>query len=291
MTEGKGRVAVVTGASSGIGKAAAMALAAQGWRIIGVGRDPARCDAAAAQIAAMATQGDVAMIRADLSRLADAARAAREIAAITDRVDILINNAGGMCTGQVVTEEGLEESFAANHLGPFLLTQRLLPLLRAAAADAPAGSVRILVTASDASEMTPGLIWDDLQLLDPTNFSTGRAYCNAKLANVMFARGLAGRLADDGIVAHAMHPGIVGSNFFNHAPADTRERTAALDKATPEEGADTLVWLATAEEPGQTTGGYFHRRAPRPPHAAAQDDAQVDRLWAMSEALLAKAGQ
>lgn len=279
------RVAVVTGASSGIGKAAAKALAAQGWRVIGVGRDPVRSAAAEAEIAAAATGGAVTMLRGDLSRLAEAERVAAEIAALTPRVDILMNNAGGMCTGQVITEEGLEENFAGNHLGPFLLTERLLPLLRAAAADAPKGAVRILNTSSDASEYIPDLKWDDLQQLG--EFNVGMAYCGAKLANVLHARGLAGRLAADGIVAHSYHPGAIDSNFFTHAPADTQERTKDLEKGSVEDGADTLVWLATAPEAGETSGGYFHKRAPRKPNPIVDDAATVDRLWHESEAIIA----
>jgi NAD(P)-dependent dehydrogenase (short-subunit alcohol dehydrogenase family) len=277
-------VAVVTGASSGIGKAAALALAAQGWRIIGIGRDAGRSAAAEAEIRAASRTGQVTFLRADLSLMADTSRVADEIAARTDRVDILVNNAGGMAKTQIITAEGFDENFASNHLGPFLLTVKLLPLLRHAASVAPKGSVRILNTSSDAGEMIPGLPWDDLQLL--RNFNSGRSYCNVKLANVMFARGLAKRLAADGIVAHAMHPGYVDSNFFNTAPEGAQEHMRKLKGQTPEEGADTLVWLATSEEGGQSSGGYFYQRKPRAPNPVAEDDAAVERLWAESEKLL-----
>src|SRR5579871_1675446 len=150
------RVAVITGASSGIGKETAKALAAQGWRVITIGRDPERCAAAEKEIRAASSTGKVDMIRADLALMADAARAAREVAALTDRVDVLVNNAGGMAKCRVITPEGYEANFASNHLGPFLLTARLTPLLRRAAADAPRGSVRVINSSSDASEMIPG---------------------------------------------------------------------------------------------------------------------------------------
>lgn len=277
-------VAVVTGASSGIGKETAKALAAQGWRIIGIGRDPARSAAAEAEIRAVSRTGQVEFLRGDLSLMAEAARVAGEIGARTDRVDILVNNAGGMAKTQIITAEGFDENFASNHLGPFLLTARLLPLLRHAASQAPKGSVRILNTSSDAGEMIPGLPWDDLQLLE--NFNSGRSYCNVKLANVMFARGLAKRLAADGIVAHAMHPGFVDSNFINSAPESSKAHMLTLKGLTPEQGADTLVWLATSEEAGQSSGGYFHQRKPRAPNPFAEDDAAVERLWAESEKLL-----
>jgi NAD(P)-dependent dehydrogenase (short-subunit alcohol dehydrogenase family) len=281
------RVAVITGASSGIGKETAKALAAQGWRVIGIGRDPRRSAAAEEEIRAASSGGQVDMIQADLALMAGAARAARDVAARTDRIHVLVNNAGGMAKRKVITSEGYEENFAGNHLGPFLLTTRLLPLLRRAAATAPRGSVRIINTASDASEMIQGLPWDDLQMRD--HYNPGAAYCHAKLANVLFARGLAKRLADDGIVAHAMHPGTVDSNFITHADERTQARIRTFRAQTPAQGADTLIWLATAEEPGKSSGGYFYQRKPRAPNPVVDDDAYVERLWTESETLIAKA--
>jgi len=283
------RVAVVTGASSGIGKETAKALAAQGWRVIGIGRDPVRSAAAEKEIRAAATVGQVDMIQADLALMADAARAARDISALTDRIDVLVNNAGGMAKSKVLTVEGYEENFAGNHLGPFLLTTRLLPLLRHAAATAPKGRVRILNTSSDASEMIKGLPWDDLQMLN--NFNPGAAYCNAKLANVLFARALSRRLAGDGIVAHAMHPGTVDSNFITHADERTQGHIRTFATQTPVQGADTLIWLATADEPGTSSGGYFYQRKPRIPNPVVDDEAYVERLWAESEKLIARTGK
>lgn len=282
----RARVAVVTGASSGIGKAIARAMAQQGWRVIGTGRDPERLAVAEAEIAAEAAGAPVTMLRADLSLLGGAAQLAQDIAALTDRVDLLFNNAGGMTDKLVITDEGLEANFAGNHLGPFLLTQRLLPLLCKAAQDQPAGAVRILNTASDASEMIPAINLDDMQNLE--RFSPGMAYCTGKLANVLFARALADRLAGEGIIAHAVHPGAVDSNFFSHAPADTQERSRGLDKASEAEGADTLVWLATAPEGAASNGGYWYRRAPRTPNKLVEDAAIVDRFWQESESLIAK---
>jgi NAD(P)-dependent dehydrogenase (short-subunit alcohol dehydrogenase family) len=283
MAEAAQRVAVVTGANSGIGKQVAKALARQGWRVIGTGRDADRIKAAEAEIRAAAPDAQIDILRADLSLLAEAETLADAIAARTDRVDLLVNNAGGMTDALVMTPEGLEANFAGNHLGPFVLTRRLLHLLRAAAADAPKGSVRIINTASDASEMIPGINLDDLQNLE--RFSPGLAYCTGKLANVLFARALAVRLADDNIVAHAVHPGAVASNFFSYAPADTQERAKGLEKASEEEGADTIIWLATAPEGGQSSGGYWYHRAPRTPNQVVEDAAVVARFWEESEKL------
>lgn len=283
-----GRVAVVTGASSGMGRVTALALLRAGWDVIGTGRDETRIAAALASFEAEGLADRFTMLRADLSLMADAVRLAGEIAALTDRVHVLVNNAGGMTDRLVMTPEGLEANFAGNHLGPFLLTERLLPLLRAAAADAPAGSVRIVMTASDASEMLPALDLDDIQCL--AHFNPGMSYCAGKLANVLFAKGLAGRLADSGIVAHSMAPGAVASNFFSNAPQDTRDRLQSIPMASEDEGADTLIWLATAEEPGRSSGGYWEKRQPRKPNPLVDDPAVVERFWHESEKLVASTG-
>lgn len=287
----RSRVAVVTGASSGIGKAAAKALAMSGWRVIGLGRDAARCAAAEAELRAAAPNSKIEMIRADLSLLSEAASAARSIEARTDRIDVLINNAGGVGSQLVMTAEGNERTFAANHLGPFVLTLSLLPLLRRSAATAPAGAVRILATSSSGHRYCPGMDWDDLQRT--RNFTTGGAYTSAKLANVLFTRALAERLAGDGIVAHAMEPGVVlDSNFVNHAD-DSMQRYMATQQpvaVSSEEAARTIVFMATDEETGRRSGAYYYERKPIDVSAAAQDQAVADRLWQESLALARKAG-
>lgn len=279
-------VAVVTGASSGIGKQVAKALAAQGWRVIGTGRDEGRMAAAEAEIRAAAPEAEVELLRADLSLIAEAGRLAGELAARTDRIDLLVNNAGGMCDRLVMTSEGLEENFAANHLGPFALTEHLLPLLRRAAQGAPSGAVRILMTASNAGEYVPGLNLDDLQNL--ANFNPGTTYCYGKLANIMFARALGERLAADGIVAHAVHPGRVDTNFSSNASDEAKSIINAPGALTEEQGADTLIWLATQPEGGQSTGLYWADRAPKE-RANLEDAATLQRFWEESEKLVASA--
>jgi NAD(P)-dependent dehydrogenase (short-subunit alcohol dehydrogenase family) len=289
MTD-KPRIAVITGASAGIGKAAAKALVQQGWRVIGLGRDPQRTAAAEVEIRAAAPQAQVEMIRADLSLMKEAARAAREIAGMTDRIDVLLNNAGGVRNERMITTEGLEITFASNHLGHFVLTTQLLPLLRTAARTSGPGATRIVNVSSSGHERSPGLDWNDLQKM--RDYTTGGAYCNAKLANILFTRALAKRLAADGIVAHAMHPGLVDSNFASHADAFMQNYMTNLKSVslTPEQAADTLVWLATAAEPGHATAGYYHQRALVAASAAAQDDAAAERLWSESEVLIGQIG-
>jgi NAD(P)-dependent dehydrogenase (short-subunit alcohol dehydrogenase family) len=282
------RVAVVTGASSGIGKETAKALAIQGWRVIGIGRDKARCLTAEAEIHAAALGSHVVMLRADLSRLGEVQHAADQIAALTPKVDVLVNNAGGMGKSKVITAEGFVEDFASNHLGPFLLTLRLLPLLKAAAADARPGSVRIINTASNASEVTAGLNWDDLQMLE--DYDPIVSYRNSKLANVLFARALAKRLGGSGIIALSVHPGTVMTNFASHAGERVQAHLKKFQKQSVVEGADTLIWLASADAPGLSNGGYFYQRKPRPMNPFAEDDANVERLWTASERLLTEAG-
>jgi NAD(P)-dependent dehydrogenase (short-subunit alcohol dehydrogenase family) len=281
MNKDRQRVAVITGASSGIGREAARALAAQGWRVIGTGRDAARM----AQVEAQIGSRQFTMLEADLSLVAGAQRLASEVARLTDRVDVLINNSGGISDALRMTPEGLEHNFASNHLVPFVLTRCLMPLLEAAAADAPHGSVRILMTASDTSEMIPGINLDDMQNLG--NWDAGLAYCTGKLANVLFAKALSVRLEGSGMVAHAYAPGAVASNFFTYATEQTRENVRDLAMATPEQGADTLVWLATSEESGQCSGLYWEKRAIKKPNPVVNDAAVVERFWAESEKLVA----
>jgi NAD(P)-dependent dehydrogenase (short-subunit alcohol dehydrogenase family) len=289
MTEQQQRVVVVTGASAGIGKAAAKALAAQGWCVIGVGRDPGRCVAAEAEIrAAAASAASVQFIRADLALMSEVMSVATAIAALSPRLDVLINNAGGVRAALEMTAEGQEATFAANHLAPFLLTRELWPLLRATAARSPRGSVRVIGVASRAHEHCPGINWHDLQMLG--NYTAIGAYCQAKLANILYARELARRAAADGIVAQVMHPGVVDSNFASHGDAAMQSYMKAAPTVSPEEAARTLVWLATAAEAGAGSGRYFHNCQEVPMSPAAQDGAAAERLWRESEALLVRMG-
>lgn len=284
-------VAVVTGASSGIGKATAAALAQMDWQVIGIGRDPDRCAAAEAAIKASATgNGQIAFIRADFDLMSDVVRAANDIKALTRRIDVLINNAGGVRDKLVITAEGNEATFASNHLAPFLLTRELLPVLRATAAN-QSGTVRVIGVSSSGHRMAQGFNWDDMQMLsNPEQFSAGYAYCLAKLANILFTRELAHRIAADGIIAQVMHPGVVASNFSSHGDAELQAHMSSRDCDDPEVPAKTLVWLATAPEAGVDGGRYFYDLKEEEAAPQALDEEAARRLWKESEALLAKMG-
>jgi NAD(P)-dependent dehydrogenase (short-subunit alcohol dehydrogenase family) len=279
------QVAVVTGASAGIGKSTARMLAQAGWHVIGVGRDAGRCAAAEEEIRASAAAGaKVEFLRGDFTEMKDVARVAAEIAQRTTRLDVLINNAGGVRDKLYTTSENLEATFAANHLAPFLLTRELLPLLKATAA--AVGSARVIAVSSSGHEMSSGMNWDDLNMFD--NFTTGGAYCQAKLANILFTRELARRGAADGIIAQVMHPGRIKSNFASHGDQAMQDYMGAMAMTSPDEPARTLVWLATAAETGRDPGRYFHDMQEVAAAPQALDDAAARRLWDASEEILAK---
>ncbi len=283
------QVAVITGASSGIGKASAIALGKLGWRIIAVGRDPDRCEQARAEIVAAAGAGaKVDFLRGDFDSMAEVSRVATEIAALTDRIDVLVNNAGGVRNARYVTVDGLEATFAANHLAPFLLTRELLPLLRVTASQTAPGAVRVIAVSSEGHVYCPAIKWDDLQWAD--DFTTGAAYCQAKLANILFTRELARREAGAGIVAQAMHPGKVASNFATHAEPQMQHHFATLDCLSPDVPARTMAWLASDPEGGREAGRYFHDCAAIEPAPQALDMAAASRLWDESAAILARLG-
>lgn len=282
------RVAVITGASSGIGFQAARLLLRQGWKVICVGRNPQRCEQAGIELNGIASEKSQAvMICADLAIMSETGRAAREIGQLTSRIDLLLNNAGGLTATLSLTREGNENTFASNHLGHFLLTQLLLPKLRAAAESSPPGSTRIINVSSSAHTHCDGLDWNDLQMIE--HFSSNPAYCRVKLATMLYTRELAKRLKADGIAVHAVHPGVVASNFFSHGDEMMQGYFAKLgDTAiTPEQAADDLIWVACAAEPGRATGKYYAEREAIDPSLAAQDDEAALRLWQESEKLIA----
>jgi retinol dehydrogenase 12 len=271
-----GKVCVVTGATSGIGKAAATALARLGAQVVLVGRDRGRAEATAAQVGSVATQPPVVDI-ADLGAM-DQVRALAERLAALDRIDVLINNAGLVLGERRGTPEGFEHVFAVNHLAPFLLTNLLLPRLTASA---PA---RVITVTSDAHSAAR------LDLDDPNlehGWDSWRSYANSKLANILFTRELARRLHGTGVTANCAHPGVVRTGFGREARPLLRlgVTLARPFLLSPERGADTIVYLASSPEVADETGGYYVRRQRREPSAAARDDAAARKLWQISEEL------
>jgi NAD(P)-dependent dehydrogenase (short-subunit alcohol dehydrogenase family) len=283
------RIAVITGASSGIGRESARLLAASGWHVIGQGRDPSRCAEALAYIKKGAMHGTfVTMLRCDLSLLSETEILSREITALAPYVDVLLNNAGGMQSTLKLTVEGNEATFAANHLGHFLLTKRMMPLLRVATGLRTKRSVRIVNMSSLGHEYCTGIDWSDLQ--QTQHWNSSKNYCFAKLCNLLFTHELSARTPIDGIVALAMHPGVVDSNFHAHATAELQQHMRTRPGDPPNKSAETLVWLATEPGLGSTGDFYFHEKKPVTPSAMARDRELARRLWEESEALLERSG-
>jgi retinol dehydrogenase 14 len=279
-----GTVCMVTGASSGIGRAVARGLAERGARVLLVARDRARGDAAAADIRA-AAGGDapVEVELADLAVQAAVRDLAARVAARLDRLDVLVNNAGTQFGRRELTVDGVERTFALNHLGYFLLTILLLDLLKASA---PA---RVVNVASDA-HLHASIDPDDPQGL--RDWSSSRAYGRSKLANVLFTYELARRLEGSGVTVNCAHPGVVATGFGREAGPLLRlgTRLARPFLLTPEQGADTIVWLASAPELAGATGGYYAQRQQRRSGPASYDRDAARRLWQASQELTGQPG-
>ncbi|MGD1015414.1 MAG: SDR family oxidoreductase [Roseiarcus sp.] len=272
----QGKTVVATGATSGIGEAAVTKLAAMGARIVFVARDAKRAEATLAKLDAIAPgRGHRAHI-ADLQLIAETRRVGEEIAAAEPRIDALVNNAGAMFSQRRVTAEGLERTFALNHMAHFALTRALRERL---VASAPA---RVVSTASSA-HFGARLAFDDLQCA--REYSAWRAYRRSKLCNVLFTRELARRLAGTGVVANCLHPGLVASRFGDEA-GGWNGRLFSLAKRfaiSPEQGADTIVYLVSSPDAATASGEYFVKRKVAKPSNAARDAAAARTLWERSE--------
>jgi NAD(P)-dependent dehydrogenase (short-subunit alcohol dehydrogenase family) len=272
----RGKTVLVTGASSGIGRATALALAGQGARLLLAGRTPERCEEALASVRAAGAE-DAQMLLADLSSLAGIRKLADDVKTHTDRLDVLVNNAGTTLARRSTTADGYETTFAVNHLGYFLLTGLLLPLVRAAA---PA---RIVSVASDAHRFGGRLDLEDLQ--SQRSYGALRVYGKSKTANILWNCELARRLEGTGVTANCLHPGGVRTNLGrgNGLLLDALQRFAGLFMRSAEQGAATSIYLATSPEVADVSGRYFANSKQRRPAAYATDRASSERLWAISE--------
>ena len=272
-----GRTVLITGGTGGIGKAAAIGLASEGARVGITGRDRARAEAAAADIARDSGNPAVDIFVADMSSQLEVRRLAGEVLAAYPRLDVLLNNVGGFWAHRHVTADGLEHTFALNHLAPFLLTSLLLERLKASA---PAR----VVTVSSGAQSMGQIDFDDL--MGERDYSGSRAYNQSKLANVMFTYELARRLQGTGVTATAVHPGMTSTAFSAEDPALGWLVTIMRPfMKSPRKGADTPVYLAASPEAAGLTGQFFASRKPKKTHASSYDAATTARLWQVSERL------
>ena len=270
-SNGTTRIAIVTGASSGIGLHTVLGLVRVGMRVVMVGRDRARTEAARRFVRAHSDPDGIDIVVADFSRLAEVRRAADEILSAADRIDVLVNNAGLMSRRYRFSFDGFELTFAVNHLAPFLLTYLLLDRLKAS------GPARIINVASEAHR---GHRLNFSDLARPQDWGTLKAYGQSKLCNILFTRELAIRLDGSGVVATCLHPGVVATSIGQRG--GVTELVWRLMKPflkSPEEGAETSLFLATVSDPQAFNGGYVIGKALAHADPAALDSNVARRLW------------
>jgi retinol dehydrogenase 14 len=275
-----GKTVLITGGTGGIGRAAAVGLASMGARVGITGRDRDRAERAAAAITRESGSGAVDVFIADMSSQAAVRRLASEILSSYPRLDVLLNNVGGFWAHRHLTADGLEHTFAINHLAPFLLTNLLTERL---VASAPAR----VVTVSSAAHGMGRIDFDDL--MGERKYSGQEAYNQSKLANVMFTYELARRFEGTGVSATALHPGMTNTAFSAEDPARAFAPLVAILRPfmrSPERGADTAVYLANSPDVEGVTGAYFANRKPRTSHPSSYDSAATERLWRVSADLV-----
>ncbi len=277
----KDKVCVITGGTDGIGKAAAYGLAVQGAKLLVHGRDPDKGARAVAELKARSGNPAIEFLQADFSSLADVRRLAAAVMEHTPRVDVLVNNAGGIFTKRALSKDGYEMTFAVNHLAPFLLTHLLLSTLKSGAPS------RIVTTASNAHRGSQ-ILFDDLQAT--RKYSAMGAYGSSKLANILFTRSLAKRLQGSAVTATCLHPGFVRTSFGRNNDFSPLLKSIfgliSRFARSPEKGAETVIYLASSPHVQGASGGYYFDCKLTPPSAAGQDDGAAERLWEVSEDLV-----
>jgi NAD(P)-dependent dehydrogenase (short-subunit alcohol dehydrogenase family) len=272
------KVCLITGANSGIGKVTTTELARMGATVVLVCRDRGKGEVAMEEIRRETGNDKLDLLLADLSEMRQVKTLAGIVKARLPRLDVLVNNAGAFNSSRTLTPDGYEMTFAVNHLAYFLLTVELLDLLKASA---PA---RIVNVASDAHR--GGRInFDDLH--GEKSYGGWKAYAQSKLANVLFTYELSRRLQGSGVTVNAVHPGGVATNFFNNikGPIGAVTRWLTPLMRTPEQGADTVIWLASSPEVEGVTGRYFARREEKKSNRESYDPDVARRLWEVSERL------
>src|SRR5438874_3838386 len=275
-----GKVVLITGGTGGIGKATAIGLATLGARVGITGRDLARAEQAAADIRATSGNTAVDAFAADLTSQAEVRRLAGAVLAAYPRLDVLVNNVGGFWAHRHLTADGLERTFALNHLAPFLLTTLLLERLKASA---PAR----VVTVSSGAQAKGRIAFDDLQ--GALNYSGQRAYNQSKLANIMLTNELARRLDGVGVTATSVHPGVVRTNFGAEDQAwffTIISRVVRPLLKTPAQGAQTPIYLASSPDMDGISGQFFVNRKPKTANKVAYDTDMTARLWRVSADLV-----
>jgi retinol dehydrogenase-12 len=276
----EGKTVLITGATGGIGLAAAVAMARQGAHLVLVGRNQTRGLDAISEIRRRAGSDRAEFLRADFSSLAEVRRLALVLVAEDRPLHVLVNNAGTMNTSRKLTIDGFEEMFAVNHLAHFLLTRLLLPRLQACAPS------RIVHVASNAHSFCKEIRWHDLS--HEREFSAFPAYGHSKLANILFSNELARRLRGTGVTSNALHPGAVATGIGSNNGIAGRVVPLLLKPffRSPARGAATTIYLASAAEVDGVTGKYFYDSQPVDPKPWALDTNAAGRLWVTSERLL-----
>jgi len=274
-----GKTCMITGANSGIGKATAMALAGMGADLVLVCRDRERGETAVSEISKQGG-GTTELLIADLGSQKQVRKVAAEFLSTSRPLHVLVNNAGVALSERTETEDGIESTFAINHLGPFLLTKLLLDRIKESAAS------RIVTVASVAHKFSD-LDFDDIN--STKRYRGMRVYGNSKLANILFTRELAKRLEGTGVTANAAHPGAVASNFGRNNPGFMGRmiKVMAPFMRTPDKGAQTSIYLAASPQVEGVTGKYFANSKEKEPSKAATSDANAKRLWEISQQMTA----